>query len=84
MKQVADGGIDVTGGDQILLAMCASHEGLRDLADRRGFWSRESMPDLASSWESDARRMLNLFGDWKMDAEEITDVCQQARKLVGI
>ena len=84
MKQVAGGGIDVTGAEQVLLALCANHEGMREMADRRGRWSRETEPKLNRSWPSGARKMLNKFGDWKMDSEAITDFCQQARKLVGI
>ncbi len=83
MKRVANGGIDFTGAEQVLMALCKTHEGMRELADRRGIWNRTNLPGMDRSWNSSARRMLNLFGDWKLSGLEITDLCGQARETVG-
>ncbi len=79
MKRTPEG-VDFTPAEQFVMMLANSHQGLRDVSQRRGEFGREKMPNLPRGTVWSASRLLNVFGDWKIPAEEITATCEWSRK----
>lgn len=80
--RITSNGLTFTSGERVVLAMAWCWRGLRQMVQRTGFWSKKSRPGLPASFPETAERLLMRFGDLKMGAKEISNVCAWAMDAV--